>query len=64
MATGTVRFFNRAKRLGFIKGDDGKDYSAHASDVASGITIHEGDKVRFEVVEGERGPRANRIEKL
>lgn len=64
MATGTVRSFNSVKRLGLIKGDDGRDYSVHASGVESGVTIHEGDKVRFEIVEGERGLRANRVEKV
>lgn len=64
MATGTVKFFNGIKKFGFITGDDGKDYSVHASGVEAGITIHEGDKVSFEVMEGERGPRANKVEKL
>jgi len=64
MATGTVKFFNYDKGLGVIKGDDGKDYSVHFSGVESGTTIHEGDKVRFEVADGERHPRANRVEKM
>ncbi|HQQ36778.1 MAG TPA: cold shock domain-containing protein, partial [Methanothrix sp.] len=31
MVTGTVKFFNRTKRFGFIAGDDGKDYFVHAT---------------------------------
>ncbi len=64
MATGTVKFFNFDKGLGIIKGDDGKDYSVHSSGVQAGAIIHEGDKVQFEIVGGERGPRANRVEKM
>lgn len=64
MATGTVKFFNFDKGLGIIKGDDGKDYSIHSSGVEAGANIHEGDKVRFEAVGGERLPRANKVEKV
>ncbi len=64
MATGTVKFFNNVKGLGIIKGDDGKDYSVHSSGVEAGLTIHEGDKVHFEKVDGERLPRANKVEKM
>lgn len=64
MATGTVKVFNFDRRLGIIKGDDGKDYSVHSSGVEAGAIIHEGDKVRFEAVGGERHPRANKVEKI
>ncbi len=64
MPNGTVKFFNTTKGLGLIKGDDGRDYSVHSSGVEAGATIHEGDKVRFEIVGGERGSRANKVEKV
>ncbi len=64
MPTGTVKFFNTTKGLGLIKGDDGRDYSVHSSGVEAGATIHEGDKVQFEIVGGNRGSRANRVEKV
>ncbi len=64
MPTGTVKFFNTTKGLGLRKGDDGRDYSVHSSGVEAGATIHEGDKVSFEIVGGERGSRANRVEKV
>lgn len=64
MITGTVRSFNSVRRLGLIKGDDGRDYSVHASGVESGVAIHEGDRVRFEAMEGGRGLRANRVERV
>ncbi|MCK9405417.1 MAG: cold shock domain-containing protein [Methanothrix sp.] len=63
MVTGTVKFFNRTKRFGFISGDDGKDYFVHATGLMPDVTIAEGDKVSFEVVEGEKGPKADRVTK-
>jgi CspA family cold shock protein len=61
---GTVKFFNERKRFGFITGEDGKDYFVHASGLKEGTTLREGDKVKFEVVEGERGPKAEQVEKI
>jgi cold shock protein len=63
MITGTVKFFNRTKNFGFITGDDGKDYFVHASGLKPEVTITEGDKVSFEATEGERGPKAENVEK-
>ena len=64
MAEGTVKFFNRTKNFGFISGDDGKDLFVHGSDVAEGTTLDEGDKVSFDVAEGEKGPKAENVKKL
>ena len=61
---GTVKFFNEAKRFGFITGEDGKDYFVHASGLKEGTSLNEGDKVKFEVVEGDRGPKAEQVEKI
>ena len=63
MVSGTVKFFNRTKRFGFIAGDDGKDYFVHATGLMPDVTINEGDKVSFEVVEGEKGPKADKVAK-
>ena len=63
MVSGTVKFFNRTKRFGFISGEDGKDYFVHATGLMPDVTIAEGDKVSFEVVEGEKGPKADRVAK-
>jgi CspA family cold shock protein len=64
MVTGTVKFFNRTKQFGFIAGDDGKDYFVHETGLKPNVTIDEGDKVSFEVVESEKGPRADKVEKI
>ena len=49
--------------FGFIAGDDGKDYFVHATGLKPNVTIDEGDKVSFDVIEGEKGPKADNVEK-
>ncbi len=64
MTEGTVKFYNDMKHFGFIAGDDGKEYFVHESGLKEGTSITEGDKVKFEVVEGDKGPKAEQVEKL
>ena len=64
MTEGTVKFFNMRKNFGFINGDDGKDYFVHTSGLAEGTSLDEGDKVSFEVVEGDKGEKAEKVKKL
>ena len=61
MVEGTVKFFNRMKSFGFINGDDGKDYFVHVSGVVGEKVIREGDRVSFDIVEGDRGPKAENV---
>jgi CspA family cold shock protein len=63
MVTGTVKFFNRVKNFGFIAGDDGKDYFVHGTGLKPEVTIDEGDKVSFNAIDGEKGPKADQVEK-
>jgi len=55
---GTVKFFNRKDKYGFITAEDGKDYFVHISALPEGEMLNENDSVEFEVEEGERGPKA------
>lgn len=64
MVEGTVKFYNEMKNFGFIAGDDGKEYFVHSSGLKEGTTLREGDKVKFEVVQGEKGPKAEQVEKI
>ena len=64
MVEGTVKFYNEMKQFGFIAGDDGKEYFVHSSGLKEGTTIREGDKVSFEVVQGDKGPKAEQVEKI
>tara|TARA_B100000029_G_scaffold50_1_gene91 strand:+ start:1001 stop:1252 length:252 start_codon:yes stop_codon:yes gene_type:complete len=61
MQTGTIKFFNKSKRYGFISGDDGSDYFFHESGLTEGIYVRDGDKVEFKVVDGDRGKKAVEI---
>lgn len=64
MVEGTVKFFNEAKHFGFIAADDGSEYFVHSSGIKPGVTIVQGDKVKFDVVDGDRGKKAEGVEKL
>lgn len=66
MAQGTVKWFNEAKGFGFITRDDGGDVFAHYSAIeGSGFkTLSEGDLVSFDVIDGDKGPKAANIVKL
>ena len=66
MTTGTVKWFNAEKGFGFITVDGGNDVFAHFSAITGeGFkSLEEGQKVSFEIVEGNRGPQAANIVKL
>lgn len=66
MAEGTVKWFNDSKGFGFIEQDDGPDVFAHFSAInAEGFkSLAEGERVSFDVVEGQKGPQAANIEKI
>ena len=61
MQNGTVKFFNKSKRYGFAKGDDGEDYFFHESGLSEGIYVQDNDKVEFKVIDGDRGKKAVEI---
>ncbi len=66
MAQGTVKWFNAEKGFGFISTEEGQDVFAHFSAIQSDgfKTLDEGQKVEFDVEQGQRGPQAVNITKL
>ena len=63
---GTVKWFNAKKGFGFISDEEGKDVVVQFSALQmDGLKVlDEGDKVEFEVVNGEKGPQAANVIKL
>lgn len=61
--TGTVKWFNSEKGFGFITAEDGKDVFAHFSQIKSEgyKSLEEGQKVSFDVAQGQKGPQAENI---
>ncbi len=66
MAEGTVKWFSDQKGYGFIEQDNGQDLFVHHSSInASGFkSLNEGQRVRFEIETGEKGPKAKDVEIL
>lgn len=60
---GTVKWFNGSKGYGFITRDNGPDVFVHYSAIQSeGFrNLDEGQKVEFEVEQGQKGPQATRV---
>ncbi|MBS1266822.1 MAG: hypothetical protein MAG795_00791 [Candidatus Woesearchaeota archaeon] len=61
---GTVKFFNSMRGFGFIAADDGEEYFVHQTGLTEGTVIAEGDKVTFDIEEGDRGPKAANVQKV
>jgi CspA family cold shock protein len=66
MQTGTVKWFNAEKGYGFIESEAGSDVFVHFSAIeGDGFkSLEEGQKVQFEVTDGNRGPQAEKVVKI
>jgi CspA family cold shock protein len=63
MAVGTIKWFNGEKGYGFIAAEGGTDVFVHYSAIQMDgyKTLQEGQKVEFEVVQGQIGPQAENV---
>ncbi len=63
MIEGTVKWFNDSKGFGFIEQEDGDDVFVHHSAInGSGFkSLQEGDRVTFEIEQGQKGPAAANV---
>ncbi len=66
MAEGSVKWFNEAKGFGFIEQDEGPDVFVHYSEIQDeGFkSLAEGQRVSFDIVDGQKGPQATKVVKL
>jgi CspA family cold shock protein len=63
MINGTVKWFNDRKGFGFIEQDDGPDVFVHHSAINAGgyRSLNEGDRVSFDIEQGQKGPAAANV---
>ncbi len=61
--TGTVKWFNTEKGYGFIQQDDGPDVFVHYRAIAGDgfRKLEEGQRVEFNVTQGQKGPQADDV---
>ena len=62
---GKVKWFNDAKGYGFIEQESGQDVFVHFSSIqGDGFkSLAEGQKVEFDIIQGEKGPQASNVTK-
>jgi CspA family cold shock protein len=63
MNNGTVKWFNDQKGFGFIEQENGPDVFVHHSAISmNGFrSLNEGDRVTFEIEQGQKGPAAKNV---
>jgi cold shock CspA family protein len=62
--TGTVKFFQPDRNFGFIRGDDGVEIFVHKSAIVGASTLRAGQRVRYDVGQGRKGPAAKNVQPM
>ena len=62
MAQGTVKWYNAEKGYGFIAVDSGPDVFVHFSQLLSPGPLEAGQRVEFEIGQGQKGPQATQVQ--
>ena len=63
---GEIKWFNNAKGYGFVGHDNGPDVFVHYTSIqAEGYkSLNAGDKVEFDIIQGEKGPQADSVNRV
>jgi CspA family cold shock protein len=63
MASGKVKWFDNRRGFGFISQGEGKDVFVHHTSIlgAGYKTLHEGETVHYELVDSDKGPKAQNV---
>ena len=61
MISGTIKMWKEAEGWGFIEGDDGDDYFFNIANIRKGQKILVNIRVKFDVIQGHRGPEAENV---
>ena len=66
MASGKVKWFDNRRGFGFIIQDSGQDVFVHHTCIlGTGFkTLHEGEIVNYDLIPSDRGPKAERVQRL
>lgn len=66
LVKGTVKWFDGRKGYGFIQSEEGNDVFVHYSAILAEDdeykSLNENDEVKFEIVQGQKGPKAEKVE--
>ena len=63
MINGTVKWFSDRKGFGFIEQEEGPDIFVHQSAINSNgfRSLNEGDRVTYDIEQGQKGPAAKNV---
>jgi CspA family cold shock protein len=66
LAKGKVTWFNETKGFGYISSDGGLDVFVHYTSILTEghKTLHDGQRVEFEIIQGPKGPQASNVRSL
>jgi len=65
MASGKVKWFDNKRGWGFIAQDSGQDVFVHYSSIQGNgyKTLREGDEVNYDLIDSDKGPKAQKVQR-